>query len=219
MIKYPRTPHFQFSPEVHSDDKVISLKYLGHFLSTRVIISEKIDGGCTDLSEDVFARSHSTPTDCETFDYIKNVHFHSKRHLFNKDYSYYGENTYAIHSIKYEDLDDSFYLFHVLDRVRNVFLSWDDVLKESKRIGFQVVPIVYDGEVDNMAFVNKFMDKEIKKESKYGSVREGFVMRVAGEIPFEDFGEYVGKYVRKGHVQSDKHWKVNWKPQPRFNKS
>ena len=49
MKKYPRTFHFQFSPEIHSDDKVISLKYLGNFLQDEIIITEKLDGSnCVD---------------------------------------------------------------------------------------------------------------------------------------------------------------------------
>ncbi|RLC48833.1 MAG: hypothetical protein DRH57_01460 [Candidatus Cloacimonadota bacterium] len=49
MKKYPRTLHFQFSPEIHADDKVISLKYLGNFLQREIIITEKLDGAnCVD---------------------------------------------------------------------------------------------------------------------------------------------------------------------------
>lgn len=32
------------------------------------------------------------------------------------------------------------------------------------------------------------------------------------EFPIEDSGKNMAKWVRKGHVQTDEHWKNNWKP-------
>lgn len=35
---------------------------------------------------------------------------------------------------------------------------------------------------------------------------EGYVIRVPGEIHYKDFKNKVGKFVRKDHVQTVKHW-------------
>ena len=206
MSKYPRTLHMPFSPEVHSDDKV--LHDLSRFVGRRVIGSEKADGGCTGINENLYARSHSTPTSCPTFDYIKNVHFHAKKHLFNKEYMYFGENLYAVHSIVYTKLKDYFYLFGISGKKE--FLSFEDMEKEAKRLNFETVPVVFDGIFNSEKEIKEFFDKEIKKESFWGGDREGFVLRIADSFPNEDFSKNVVKYVRKGHVQSDKHWKENW---------
>jgi len=210
MSKYPRTYHLPFSPEVHSDDKV--LHDISFFINKEIIITEKADGGNTCLNKDgVFARSHAQPTDCPTFDYIKNVHYFSKKHLMNPDYKYYGENLFAIHSITYTNLKDYFYLFGVSDTEN--FLSYFDMVKEATRMGFKSVPVVFRGTFTSEEELKNFLDKEIKKESYWGGPREGFVLRTPNSFPIEDFSKNVVKYVREGHVQSDKHWKTNWKQQ------
>jgi len=38
------------------------------------------------------------------------------------------------------------------------------------------------------------------------SNQEGYVIRVADEISYNDFRLKVSKYVRKNHVQTVKHW-------------
>lgn len=213
MKKYPRTYHFQFSPEIKDDDKVISFKDLGNFLDEEIIITEKLDGGNTTLKPfiGVFARSHSTPTSCETFDYIKNVHFFPKQHLMNETYEYCGENLFAIHSIEYENLKDYFYLFNIYNEEKEKWLNWDEVEKEAQKLNFKIVPLVFRGKIDNLSWLNKFLDEEIKKPSFLGGKREGFVVRVNTEVSNEDFNKFIAKYVRKGHVQTDEHWSKNWK--------
>ena len=206
MSKYPRTYHLPFSPEVHSDDKV--LHDISKFIGQEIIITEKGDGGNTCLSDDVYARSHSQGTDCPTFDYIKNVHFYSKKHTFKKDYKYYGENLYAIHSIVYTNLKDYFYMFGVSNKTE--FLSFDDMREEGNRVGFEVVPVVFRGTINSEKDLEKLLEIEIKKDSFWGGEREGFVIRTPESFPIEDFSKNVVKYVREGHVQSDKHWKENW---------
>ena len=203
--KYPRTYHLSFSPEIHGDDKVIHDKYLGHFLDTEIVISEKIDGGncAIVLNDGVFARSHAQATSCPTFDYIKNVHYFAKMHLLNPDYKYFGENMFAIHSIEYTNLEDYFYLFNILDSKKGVWLDWEGVVKEAERLGFKTVPVRFKGKVSSILEVKDFMDKEILNESVLGGNCEGFVLRIAGEVQAEDFSQYFAKYVRHGHVQTD----------------
>lgn len=214
MKKYPRTYHFQFSQEVHDDDKVIQLHYLGNFLNDEIIITEKIDGGnsCWKPNEGVFARSHQLPTSEPWFDYLKGIYY-SKLADLNPDYWIFGENTFAIHSIEYSDLESYFYIFNIYDTKRKMWLSWDDVEAEAQRIGVPTVPVIYRGKIESMGWLAKWMEREMQKPSLLGGKKEGFVARVASEIPLDEFQQKVAKYVRKGHVQTDEHWTKNWKKQ------
>ena len=214
MEKYPRTFHLPFSPEVHSDDKTIDASVLETFLNTEVVISEKLDGGNACMKpEGVFARSHKLPTSCETFDYIKNKHYFSKKYSMNPNYWYFGENMFAIHSIPYTELIDSFYLFNVLNHNTSEWLPYDEVIAESIRMEFELVPEVFRGTFKTIKEIQEFMDSRIDKGSYLGGECEGFVMRKAGSFPFSEFSDNVVKYVRAGHVQTDEHWRKNWKPQ------
>lgn len=216
MEKYLRTFHLPFSPEIHSDDKKADEIILKNFENKNIIITEKLDGGncCIKPGIGVFARTHSLPTDCETFNYIKNIHYFSKLHLLNKDYHYFGENLFAIHSIEYTNLKDYFYLFKIFDTKRKIWLSYEDVIKEAKRCNYNVVPLIYKGKMLSLKNLKIFLDDEIKKESFLGGNREGFVVSLEEEfIEKNEFFTNTVKYVRKGHVQSDEFWKVNWKQQ------
>lgn len=208
--KYPRTLHLPFSPEVHSDDKV--LYDISGFIGKEIVITEKLDGGnCCLKTDGVFARTHALATDCETFNYIKNVHYFSKKYMFNNAYKYYGENVYAIHSIEYTDLKDFFYLFGISDEKE--FISYDDMLVEARRLDFLTAPLVFRGVFNSVSELKNFLDREILKESFIGGNREGFVLRNPNSFKVDDFSKNIVKYVREGHVQTDEHWKTNWKPQ------
>jgi len=212
MKKYPRTLHFNFSPEIHSDDKVISLKYLGNFLQEDIVILEKIDGSntCFKGLEGVFGRSHMIPTKEPWYDYIKGIYY-SKLDFINPDYWYFGENTYAIHSIEYTNMVSYFYLFAIYDSKKDIWLSWDAVVEEAIRIGLSLVPVLFRGQFLTITEINDWMDTHIEKDSVLGGSTEGFVARVCKSFSGDLFSQYVAKYVRLGHVQTDEHWKKNWK--------
>ncbi len=223
MKKYPRTFHFQFSPEIHSDDKVISFKYLGNFLQDEVIITEKLDGAnsCLKGHQGVFGRSHALPTKEPWYDHLKGTYY-NRLSTLNPDYWIFGENTFAIHSIEYTEMEHFFYVFAIYDSVNDEWLSYDDMVAEAQRVDLPTVPLLFRGTVESLGWVNKWMDKTMKsKFSVLGGELEGFVARVASAIPGDQFQEYVAKYVREGHVQTDRldvngnpqHWKQNWKPQ------
>lgn len=214
--KYLRTYHMPFSPGMGNDDKVMPKELLAKFERKQIIITEKFDGGNCALKPNfgVFARSHSLPTDCETFNLIKNVHYFSKLHILNPNYWYFGENMFAIHSIIYENILDTFYLFNIYDTINKVWLSWEDVVNEAARCGFYTVPVIYQGEMMSLKELENFTSLELKKDSNLVGPREGFVLRLTDSFTEgKDFFQNIIKYVRKDHVQSDEHWKKNWKPQ------
>jgi len=210
MDKYPRTFHLNFSPEIHSDDKVINFKYLGNFLDEEVVITEKLDGGnsCLKGKEGVFARSHSSQTKDPWFDYLKSKYYQIQ-HLIEANEMIFGENMYAIHSIEYTNLNSFFYIFGY--KRDELFLSWDEVERKAKELNFPTVPVLFKGKFKSMTEIQRWMDEEIKKESVLGGPREGFVLRIAGQFHESEFSQKVAKYVREGHVQTDEHWSKNWK--------
>jgi len=172
-----------------------------------------VHNSCLKGYEGVFARSHALPTKEPWYDHLKGVYY-SKLSILKPNYWIFGENTFAIHSIEYTEMDSYFYIFAIYDTDTNTWLSYDDMVAEAKRIDIPTVPLLFRGTVMDMAWVNKWMDKYMKGHfSLLGGPLEGFVLRIADAIPGDKFQEFVAKYVREGHVQTSKHWKVNWKPQ------
>lgn len=45
---------------------------------------------------------------------------------------------------------------------------------------------------------------------------EGYVVRTVEGFAFDEFASHIAKWVRKGHVQTDEHWKANWRNDPNF---
>lgn len=220
MKKYPRTYHLPFSPEIHSDDKVCNILDLQKIIDdkTPVVILTKLDGGNCALTPDgVFARSHSQETDCPTFNYIKNVHYYPNiQSIADNDFKIFGENMFGIHSIEYDNLDDYFYVFNIVSEGK--FLSFKVVQDIAKVLNMQTVPVVYEGVISTLNWLEKFLADELKKPCTLGNTREGFVIRVADEFLTDDFSKKVFKYVRANHIQNkDKHWSKNWK-QAKLNK-
>ncbi|RLC48836.1 MAG: hypothetical protein DRH57_01475 [Candidatus Cloacimonadota bacterium] len=172
-----------------------------------------VHNSCLKGHEGVFARSHALPTKEPWYDHLKGVYY-SKLSVLKPNYWIFGENTFAIHSIEYTEMESYFYIFAIYDTDTNTWLSYDDMVAEAKRIDIPTVPLLFRGTVMDMAWVNKWMDKYMKGQfSLLGGPLEGFVLRIADAIPGDKFQEFVAKYVREGHVQTSKHWKVNWKPQ------
>jgi len=76
----------------------------------------------------------------------------------------------------------------------------------------KTVPVLFRGVFTTEKELKNWFETEIKKTSSIGGEREGFVVRSVDYISEEDFPRLVQKYVRKNHVQTDQHWKMNWQP-------
>jgi len=200
------------------------MKYTGNFIGRRIIITEKIDGENSCFKADIgqiFARSHSTPNFHPSSNYIKRL-FEQKYYvnLLNPDYWYFGENTFGIHSIEYNDMGTYFYLFNIYDIKRQIWLSWDDLVEEANRIGIAHAPVIFDGEIKSLLEIKTMLEDMVKYNNKslLGGECEGGVTRIADSFTTDEFKQVVAKYVRKGHVQTDEHWKLNWKQAPLSDK-
>src|SRR5580704_13086614 len=110
---YLHTLHWQSSLSVHRDDHYHP--DCSYFLGRDVVITEKLDGGLTWLSNGhVYARSAEQPTREPWFDYVKGRTL-PKLYALPPTLCVVGEDLYGVHSIEYDPLPDTFFLFHVLD--------------------------------------------------------------------------------------------------------
>lgn len=204
--KYPTTYHLPWSKGVADDDKVI--ESLTGFEGRRVIVTEKLDGECTTMYRDyIHARSIDSPTNF-TRSWVQNFH-RSIAHNIPDGWRIVGENVWAEHSIRYENLKSYFYPFAVFDE-NNFCLSVDDMklvlraeifrdLPNLKTIPL-LPPVLFDGIFDEKII------EEIEIDPKK---QEGYVLRTFDGFHYDDFGKHVAKFVRKNHVQTDEYWLKN----------
>ncbi|ETO00947.1 hypothetical protein RFI_36493, partial [Reticulomyxa filosa] len=88
-----------------------------------------------------------------------------------------------------------------------------------KQLFLPTAPILYQGPMfDTMGSLKEWMNMQIALPSALSldkinapCPREGFVIRVSGRIAMKNFELSVAKYVRKGHIQTDKQWSKTWK--------
>lgn len=219
--KYGRTYHYPFSPGTTSDDR-ISHDYWQAVSNIKTMIhTEKLDGENNCLSRyGVFARSHAAPSTTPWTRFLREKWELLKNDL--GDLEIFGENLYAIHSIKYDRLDSHYYVFGI--RLHDQWLSWDETKFYASFFDFPTVPVLQTLQLDigQTIFEQGVLDL-IKGPSVFGSsdvlyqkpcTMEGVVSRNWEAYPVDDFQNHVFKYVRKGHVKTDEHWTRNWKRAP-----
>jgi hypothetical protein len=195
--KHARTPHLPWSRKVTDDDKIMSLKTLKGFHGKRVIVSTKMDGeSCSMYQDYIHARSidgryHSSR------DWVK-AYWGTIKNDIPEQWRIVGENMYAKHSIAYTNLLSYFYGIFVWNE-KNIALSWDDTVEWFKLLGIVPVPVLYDGIYDE-SFIKSLWSEKNRNHM------EGYVVRLADPIPYDQFHLMVGKFVRDGHVATSAHW-------------
>lgn len=111
-----------------------------------------------------------------------------------------GENLYAVHSIKYENLESYFMLFSIW--IDNKCLSWEETIEYAQILNLNIVPVIYKGIYDKNKIISSF--------EKYKNTNEGYVIRLADEFNYGDFRKSVAKFVRPEFRQvvnnSHGHW-------------
>jgi len=195
-IKYPRTFHLPWSESVSSDDKV--LQSLGQFEGEEVVVTEKMDGENTTMYRNhIHARSLDSKGG-EDRAWVKQFWSSFCRDI-PEGWRICGENLWAKHSVAYTQLPSFFLGFSVWD-ANNEALSWEETQEWFNILGITSVPTLYQGKWNEKAIRSLWNSSD--KESK-----EGYVVRLARSFRYEEFSTSVGKFVRKGHVQTDKHWR------------
>lgn len=190
--KFPRIPHCPWSDGQTSDDK--TLKSCDHFLGKRVVASLKMDGENFSLARGYCHARSLDSRDHVSRSWIKQLHGNIKSEI-PEGWVIAGENLFAKHSIKYNDLRSYFYVFGIWEG--NEYLAWDDVKDFAGILGLETVDVIWHGEWD---------EEKIKKIQIDRSTQEGYVVRNEGPFRREDFGENICKYVRANHVQTSSHW-------------
>lgn len=195
-VKYPRTYHLPWSLGKTDDDR--TLKNTSIFQGKKVVVTRKMDGEnfsgyrsyCHARSID--GRSHPSR------DWAKN--FWSQRsYEVPEGWRVCCENMYAVHSIRYENLESFLLGFSIWDD-NNMCLSWDDTKLWFDLLEIPMVPVLYYGDYDEDAI------KKLYDEKKDWEDHEGYVIRNAEAFHYKDFKTNVAKFVRQNHVQTVKHW-------------
>lgn len=196
-LKYPRTFHVPWSPGRGSDDKV--LRDTSHFRGIRLVVTEKMDGENTTMTRNFcYARSLDS-ADHESQHYIKGIHARIK-HQLSEDIRLHGENLFAKHSIKYNNLDDYFLVFAASDIRENIFLSFDQTAEICRDLRLYMAPtLLYNCKWSDIEHRHSFWDVM--------DGHEGWVVRNISEFSIPDFKLNAAKFVRENHVQTADHWK------------
>lgn len=194
-VKYPRTHHLPWSEGMNEDDRLIDS--LAAFAGQRVVVTEKMDGENTTLYSDyIHARSidgRSHPSR----DWVKQFWSGISADI-PEGWRVCGENLYAKHSIHYANLPTYFMGFSIWNE-RNVCLSWGETLEWFALMGITPVHVLYDGIFDEKAI-------RVLWNGKQWGQNEGYVVRLADQFGYGEFRHKAAKFVRKGHVQTAKHW-------------
>lgn len=197
-IKYPRTYHVPWSGYIGEDDRIQNDL---SFFSNEIVMTVKMDGENTTIYRDyiharsIDGKSHWTQSWVRQFQSTIGYELPDGWRLC-------GENLFARHSIKYENLESYFYLFSIWNE-KNECLSWDDTVEWAALMEIPLVPVIFRGKwQDAPEKIHTLWEKQFD-ESK----DEGYVIRNANSFNYSQFRFNTGKYVRKNHVTSSSHWK------------
>jgi hypothetical protein len=194
-VKYPRTYHVPWSENLTDDDRMMSST--DAFAGKRVIVTEKMDGENTTMYDDyVHARSLDSRNH-PSRNWVKQF-WSTISYDIPQGWRVCGENLYAKHSIAYDGLPSYFMGFSVWND-RNDCLSWDDTQEWFTLLTIPSVPVLYDGIYDEAKI------RQLYTKTDWG-IKEGYVIRVADSFSFKEFKTVTGKFVRRDHVQTVKHW-------------
>ncbi|MET9610949.1 RNA ligase family protein [Streptomyces sp. NPDC006512] len=189
---YPRTAHLPWSPGASSDD--VRASGPSALAGREVVVTEKLDGENTTLYADGLHARSLDAAHHPSRAWVKGLQGRIGAGIPD-GWRVCGENVYARHSLAYEDLDSWFYGFSVWDG--DHCLDWDRTVRFLRRLGVPSPRVLWRGVYDERALRRLRLDT---------SRQEGYVVRTVAGFGREDFGRYVAKWVRGGHVQTDTHW-------------
>ena len=217
-VKYGRTYHYPFSPGTTSDDR-INFDYWSDLQQIQTVVhTEKLDGENNCLSRwGVFARSHAAPTTSPWTATLREFWQLVKNDL--GELEIFLENLYAVHSIRYKQLEHHFYVFAVREAGR--WLSWEEVKFYAALLELPTVPVIgiESTPANRLLFEEKLLNitatagafDPIDTATEQPCTLEGIVSRNASAFHGDNFAHNVFKWVRKGHVKTNEHWTRNWK--------
>lgn len=203
-VKYPRTYHTVWSENLTEDDRVC--KDMKHFEGKEIVVTEKLDGENTSMYSDfIHARSLSGDNHISR-NWVKNF-WSIIRHDIPEGYRICGENLWAKHTIKYDNLKTYFYGFSMWNE-KNECLDWSDTIQYFELLGITHVPVLYSGIYNEKAIRALYQKENAMK-------MEGYVIRLKDKFNYGDFKNSVVKFVAKPFKEQLKDESNHW----RFGKS
>lgn len=194
-VKYPRTYHLPWST-LGKDDR----KQKGGELDGKTVVGTlKLDGENTTMYKD-YIHARSLDSDSHpTRNWVKGL-WAQISYLLDDNMRLCGENLYAVHTMRYEDLKSYFYMFSMWTDL--TCLSWKETQEYATILGLHTVPVFYEGIFD---------EEKIKAAFEpYKTSHEGYVIRNVEEFSYGSFRNNVGKFVRPEFKQalnsSHGHW-------------
>ena len=211
--KYPRTFHIPDSPGLTGDDKVMTS--MKQFIGKEIVILEKRDGENTSLYPDGKIHARSIDSSSHPWMSLLKQEWGNKCYLLGERHRICGENLYAKHSIFYQDLTTFFEVFAIF-KEDEYCVSWDVIERTCKELDLKTVPVLWRGMYgsDDYELTIRLLKTRIKNNTYFNNHDniEGYVIRVVDRIPYNQYSDYICKYVRPEHVQTDKHWTKTWIP-------
>ncbi len=201
-VKFPKIAHLPWSEGIDKKtDRVLDLEDVRTIFEGQVVVvTEKMDGENTSFYSDyLHARSLSSRPH-PSRNWIKNLHSRIA-HNIPEGWRVCGENLYAEHSIHYRHLPSYFLVFAIYDD-RNVCLGWDETVEYAALLELPTVPLLCGGVYEEERIRACFTGRSTFRDS----VQEGYVLRLAGAIPWSQHRRSFGKFVRGGHVQTTHGW-------------
>lgn len=174
FIKYEKTPHVDQKGKFF-----LSKKEIQALLAGEVVIEEKMDGanaGIIRHKSGFHLQKRGSlvgQSEHEQFGYFHNwanVQNYEKIMAIPVGYLVYGELLRVVHTIVYDSLPDYFLVFDVWDG--DNFLNYKQRQLFCSDLGFHMVPLIATGN-----FTKNELFKMIPKESAYGSMAEGIVVK------------------------------------------
>lgn len=197
--KYPRSFHLPWSLGATDDDKTLSST--DHFVGQEVVVTEKLDGENTSIYPDGYVHARSLDSrHHESQNWVRALAGKIARDI-PSTMRICGENVFAKHSIGYEALKSFFFTFGIFEG--DVSLSWDEVVAYSEMLELETVPVLYRGVWDETAVKACYTGV-----SRFGSVQEGYVVRLAKSFSMDEYPVSLAKFVRANHVaEGTAHWR------------
>ena len=198
--KYPRTPHLSFSSGA-SDD--IFLNNNQQFQNREILVSCKIDGEATTFYSDGYCHARSLDSAYHPSQSRIKALAATVGSQLPEGWRVCGENAVAEHSISYQGIPH--FLVYSIWNQDNQALSWQETKQWATKLGLETVPELYLGQWDEDVVRCCWPQED---SSPYSSESEGFVVRLADEFAYQDFGQSVAKFVRPAHVADGaQHWR------------
>lgn len=207
-FKYPKTPHLPFSLKLSKkSDRNFDIKNIEkYFLNKEVIVTEKVDGGNESLLTDACLPramdDNSFMYGHESRNWIKSF-WNNIRNDIPEDLIISIENMFAQHTIHYNLLPSYAIGLGVWSKSKNCLLSYDECLEWFQLLGITSAPLLYRG-IYNEDKIKECFTGKSKLASD--SIQEGYVVRLAEEIPRTQFKMKVAKFVTTKFSITSEHW-------------